>query len=62
MELAKVVPTGADTFIQGHRDGTEITVRLRGRKLAAPGEVLRFTTAPESIHLFDAASAGRIEM
>ena len=62
MELANVEPTGADTFIQGHREGTEITVQLRERKLAAPGEVLRFTVAPENIHLFDAASGDRIEL
>ena len=53
---------GADTLVHGRFGGTgvELTVRLRGIRDIAPGEILPLTIPPQDIHVFDAEDGRRI--
>ena len=58
---ARVVePLGSDTLVVFDVAGCELQARLPPRVVRGGGEVVRVSIAPESIHLFDAATERRL--
>jgi multiple sugar transport system ATP-binding protein len=53
-------PTGSETHVTGKLDGQQITLVYKDRLTPSSGEHLGIRIAPESIHLFDAASGLRL--
>ncbi len=60
MQIFNVEPTGAETWLQGRRNGRELTVQTHERLPASPGETRWFTADPAVLHLFDPATEARI--
>ncbi|QQA41437.1 ABC transporter ATP-binding protein [Pelagovum pacificum] len=60
MEVVTVEPTGAETQVMAEFAGQTVTVAFRERITARPGEHITVSVAPETVHLFDAASRKRI--
>jgi multiple sugar transport system ATP-binding protein len=55
-----VEPTGSESHIYGHVDGSEVRAVFRDRIAASPGETLRLSVEPEKLHLFDAGTGMRL--
>ena len=51
------------TLLHGHLNGTEteFVASMPGHVTAAPGTLMRFSIAPENLHMFDPASGRRVE-
>src|SRR6195952_5281076 len=64
VEVTVVEELGSDAFVYGTSgvEGTpaNIIVRVSGRDSVHKGDVLRVTTDPKSVHVFDAASGDRL--
>jgi len=59
-EILTVEPTGSETQVIARYAGHEITGAFRERITALPGESIKITPIPGSVHLFDAQSGARI--
>ena len=59
-EVAIVEPTGAETLIQAHFDGGNITLSYRGRERFKNGDQLRVCFEKQQAHVFDAGTGGRV--
>ena len=58
--VAVVEPTGAETHLFGTVGGTTMRAVFRERLAPRPGEVLRLTVEPSSVHVFDPATELRL--
>ena len=58
--VAVVEPTGAETHLFGSVGGTTMRAVFRERLAPRPGEVLRLTVEPSSVHVFDPATELRL--
>ncbi|MEO8756728.1 MAG: sn-glycerol-3-phosphate ABC transporter ATP-binding protein UgpC [Devosia sp.] len=61
-EILTVEPTGSETQVVARFAGNEITGAFRERVTTRPGQMLKITPAPDSVHLFDAESGARISV
>ena len=59
-EILTVEPTGSETQVVAKFAGKEIMGAFRERITAQPGETLKITPEPSSVHLFDSQSGARI--
>jgi multiple sugar transport system ATP-binding protein len=59
-EVLTVEPTGSETQVVARFAGQEIMGAFRERITTQPGQTLKLTPAPDTAHLFDAASSQRI--
>jgi multiple sugar transport system ATP-binding protein len=55
-----VEPLGSDTLVVFDVAGCELQARLPPRVVRSAGDPVRVAIAPESIHLFDAATERRL--
>jgi multiple sugar transport system ATP-binding protein len=59
-EILTVEPTGSETQVVARFAGQEIMGAFRERITTQPGELLKITPEPGSVHLFDTSSGARI--
>jgi multiple sugar transport system ATP-binding protein len=59
-EILTVEPTGSETQVVAKFAGKEIMGAFRERITAQPGETLKITPEPSSVHLFDSQTGARI--
>ena len=61
VEIISSEQTGSETLLQAKLAGQEMTILLRERFKAAPGEIYEFSIDPSELKLFDANTGTRIE-
>ena len=55
-----IEPTGAETHVYGHIEGHAVRCVFRERLNVAPGDTLRLSVNPASLHAFDPQSGRRV--
>ena len=60
LDVGIVEPTGAESHIYGKFGTSDMIVALSGRSALKSGETVRFTAAPEMLHIFDKETGQRI--
>jgi multiple sugar transport system ATP-binding protein len=59
--VSLIEPTGSETQVTAKFAGVPIICAFRERVTAKPGETIRITVDPDSVHLFDAQNHQRME-